>query len=64
MKIVTLDAGTLPVQLEKPDNCDHWVYRESTREEDIVSVLDNAEIVITNKVPLRKQVLGKVRTSP
>lgn len=60
MKIVTLDAGTLPVQLEKPDNCDHWVYRESTREEDIVSVLDNAEIVITNKVPLRKQVLEQL----
>lgn len=60
MKIVTLDAGTLPVQLEKPQSCDDWVYRESTREEDVVSVLDNAEIVITNKVPLRKASLEKL----
>ncbi|WP_159873935.1 MULTISPECIES: D-2-hydroxyacid dehydrogenase [unclassified Raoultella] len=60
MKIVTLDAGTLPVQLEKPESCDNWIYRESTREEDIVSVLDNAEIVITNKVPLRKGTLEKL----
>ncbi|MBY4890572.1 D-2-hydroxyacid dehydrogenase [Pantoea sp. DY-15] len=60
MKIVTLDAGTLPVPLKKPQSCDNWIYRESTREEDIVSVLDNAEIVITNKVPLRKASLEKL----
>ncbi|MFB4357973.1 D-2-hydroxyacid dehydrogenase [Pantoea sp. BS_4] len=60
MKIVTLDAGTLPVRLEKPESCDSWIYRESTREEDVVSVLDNAEIVITNKVPLRKTSLEKL----
>ncbi|WP_289368139.1 hypothetical protein [Pantoea stewartii] len=48
MKIVTPDAGTLPVQLEKPQSCDNWVYRESTREEDVMSVLDNTEMVITN----------------
>lgn len=60
MKIVTLDAGTLPVRLEKPKNCDSWVYRESTREEDVVSVMGNAEIAITNKVPLRKSSLEKL----
>lgn len=60
MKIVTLDAGTLPVQLEKPESCNNWIYRESTHEKDVVSVLDNAEIVITNKVPLRRTTLEQL----
>ncbi len=60
MKIVTLDAGTLPVKLNKPDYCDHWVYRDSTTVDELLAVLDNAEVVITNKVPLRKDVLKKL----
>ncbi|MRT24965.1 D-2-hydroxyacid dehydrogenase [Enterobacteriaceae bacterium RIT697] len=60
MKIVTLDAGTLPVELIKPDYCESWVYRASTTEHELLSVLDNAEVVITNKVPLRRAVLEKL----
>ncbi|KQN51694.1 hydroxyacid dehydrogenase [Serratia sp. Leaf50] len=57
MKIVTLDAGTLPTALLKPTWCDHWVYLERTTEEDIVKALAGAEIAITNKVPLRAETL-------
>lgn len=60
MKIVTLDAGTLPVNLIKPAYCNNWVYRSSTQECELLAVLDNAEVVITNKVPLRRAVLEKL----
>jgi len=60
MKIVTLDADTLPVELQKPDFCDRWVYRKSTDERELLAVLDNAEVVITNKVPLRAEILKQL----
>ncbi|WP_409076604.1 D-2-hydroxyacid dehydrogenase (plasmid) [Pantoea sp. C3] len=60
MKIVTLDAGTLPVELLKPDYCDTWLYRTSTKENELLAALDNAEVVITNKVPLRREILEKL----
>lgn len=60
MKIVTLDAGTLPIDLQKPEYCDTWLYRTSTKEEELLTVLDKAEVAITNKVPLRRAVLEKL----
>lgn len=57
MKIVTLDGDTLPQPLKKPDWCDVWNYRGSTSKNETAAALHNAEIVITNKVELRKDLL-------
>lgn len=60
MKIVMLDADTLPVKLTKPDWCSQWEYRGNTLPGDIVSALSSAEIAITNKVPLRAHTLKQL----
>ncbi|WP_034455345.1 D-2-hydroxyacid dehydrogenase [Buttiauxella noackiae] len=57
MKIVTLDGDTLPKPLKKPSWCNVWDYRGTTSKNELAAVLNNAEIVITNKVALRANLL-------
>ncbi|MCE0491099.1 D-2-hydroxyacid dehydrogenase [Pantoea sp. Mb-10] len=57
MKIVTLDGDTLPLPLTPPDWCTAWDFRQTTAPHEIVTVLKGAQIAITNKVPLRAEVL-------
>jgi glycerate dehydrogenase len=55
--IVFLDSATLPIPIPRGSNAVRWIDRPSTRERDIVSVLADADIAVTNKVPLRKETL-------
>lgn len=57
MKIVVLDGGTLPVSIPKPKWCKEWVFRNHTSFQELVPVLKNADVAITNKVGLCKEVL-------
>ncbi|RPH30169.1 D-2-hydroxyacid dehydrogenase [Buttiauxella warmboldiae] len=57
MKIVTLDGDTLPQPLNKPCWCKEWDYRGSTSKNEVAAALNKAEIVITNKVELRENLL-------
>lgn len=60
MKIVTLDGDTLPHAPQRPQWCTDWRYRGTTSLAEIVHVLQDAEIVITNKVPLRTDTLRQL----
>jgi glycerate dehydrogenase len=55
--IVFLDSATLPISIPRAANIVRWTDRPSTRERDIVSVLADADIAVTNKVPLRQETL-------
>lgn len=57
MKIVTLDGDTLPLPLSQPAWCDEWIWRTDTRPDELHTALEGADIVITNKVKLRAEVL-------
>ena len=60
MKIVTLDADTLPLPLPQPYFCSDWVYRGATSPDEVVSMLQGAEVAITNKVKLRAETLRQL----
>ena len=60
MKIVTLDGDTLPQPPTRPAWCNDWDYRGSTPLTEIVTSLQGAQIVITNKVPLRAETLRQL----
>lgn len=61
-RIVFLDRGTIgpAVQLTRPSFKHEWLEYASTREEDVVDWLANAQIAITNKVPLRERHLERL----
>jgi len=58
--IVFLDAATLPVNLKRPNNVAKWTERESTKVSDIVPALVDADVAITNKVPLHIETLQQL----
>jgi glycerate dehydrogenase len=58
--IVFLDSATLPIQIPRPPFPVNWTERPSTRENEVVSGLNDADIAITNKVPLRKGTLKQL----
>ncbi|MDE1186642.1 MAG: D-2-hydroxyacid dehydrogenase [Pantoea sp.] len=60
MKIVTLDGDTLPRAPQRPQWCTDWQYRATTSLAELVHVLHDAEMVITNKVPLRADTLRQL----
>jgi len=55
--IVFLDSATLPIPIPLPAASVNWSERPSTPESDIVSALKEADVAVTNKVPLRQQTL-------
>ncbi|ODC05493.1 glycerate dehydrogenase [Terasakiispira papahanaumokuakeensis] len=59
MKIVFLDRDTIgpSVYLNQPPFDHEWICYEATREDQVVERLQGADIVITNKVPLRRETL-------
>lgn len=63
-KIVFLDRGTFgpTVHLTKPEFAHEWAEYDSTPASEIVNRVKGAEIVITNKVPLRRETLDQCPT--
>ncbi|WP_457571713.1 D-2-hydroxyacid dehydrogenase [Desulfovulcanus sp.] len=55
--IVFLDRSTLKIGIKRPGFPHHWEEFERTREDEVVARLKQADIAITNKVPLRKHTL-------
>lgn len=60
MKIVMLDGDTLPQRPVPPAGCSEWIYRQTTRQSELISALRGAQIAITNKVPLRAETLNQL----
>jgi glycerate dehydrogenase len=59
-KIVFLDRSTLKIDIKRPGFPHHWEEFERTREDEVVARLKEADIAITNKVPLRRTILEKL----
>ena len=62
MRIVFLDRATIgpSVEITRPNSAHDWVEYERTQESDVVERLQDADIVITNKVPLRAAALKQL----
>ena len=58
--IVFLDRSTLPVAMRTPALPLEWREYESTLPERVVEYLENAEVAITNKVPLMSDSLAQL----
>lgn len=58
--IVFLDSATLPAPVPRPRPSDRWTERASTREHELIDALADADIAITNKVPLRAETLRQL----
>ncbi|SAL62894.1 glycerate dehydrogenase [Caballeronia arvi] len=58
--IVFLDSATLPVRVPRPRAADRWTDRATTREHELLDALADADIAITNKVPLRADTLRQL----
>lgn len=58
-KIVVLDRGTIgpEVELKRPSFSHEWIEYDQTATGDIVSRIADADIVITNKVPIQRATL-------
>ncbi|UVL53633.1 D-2-hydroxyacid dehydrogenase [Pseudomonas sp. B21-036] len=52
MNIVFLDGASLPYPMDRPAQATNWTVRESTSQDELVSVLAEADVAITNKVKL------------
>ncbi|WP_353232317.1 D-2-hydroxyacid dehydrogenase [Pseudomonas helleri] len=60
MNIVFLDGASLPCAMKRPAEAFQWTVRESTSSEELVSVLAEAEVAITNKVKLGRAQLEQL----
>ncbi|WP_144146882.1 D-2-hydroxyacid dehydrogenase [Paraburkholderia sp. BCC1884] len=58
--IVFLDSATLPVRVPRPRTSDRWTERAATREHELLDALADADIAITNKVPLYSDTLRQL----
>ncbi len=61
-KVVFLDRATIPahIQVPRPSFAHHWVEYELTSSEQVIERLEDADIVISNKVVLDQQVLAQL----
>ena len=61
-QIVFLDRGTIAPQivLEKPDFAHNWVEYQQTSPDKVIERAADADVVVTNKVHLRKETLDKL----
>lgn len=55
--IVLLDAATLPIKIHPPEFAHEWTEHALTSDEEARERLENATIVVSNKVPLRRETL-------
>ena len=62
MKAVILDRNTLSSQMEltPPEGITQWVVYESTRPDQVVNHLEGADIAITNKVLMTREILAQL----
>lgn len=62
MKVVFLDRATMgpDIELTRPAFEHEWVEYEKTREEQVLERAQDADIVITNKAPMRAETLAKL----
>ncbi|AUT63067.1 D-2-hydroxyacid dehydrogenase [Paraburkholderia terrae] len=58
-EIVFLDRSTLNADVRRPTFDHHWVQYASTSEQEVMRRLEGATIAITNKVPLRAEMLDR-----
>ena len=59
-KIVFLDAASIIAEIRKPDFPHQWLDYPSTSAEQLLERLQDASIVITNKVALRRETLAQL----
>lgn len=60
MNIVFLDGASLPCSMKRPAQAFQWTVRESTSQDEIVNVLAEADVAITNKVKLGRTQLEQL----
>ena len=59
-KIVFLDAASIIAEIRKPAFPHQWLDYPSTSAEQLLERLQDASIVITNKVALRRETLAQL----
>lgn len=59
-RIIFLDRNTLEAEIRRPDFEHDWVEYDETKSSQLVERLSGATIAITNKVPLREEVLEQL----
>lgn len=52
MNVVFLDGASLPTPMERPTEATGWTVREKTALDQVVDVLADADVAITNKCVL------------
>lgn len=60
MNVVFLDGASLPSPMQRPAQASGWTVREKTAPEQVVEVLAEADVVITNKVRIDRLTLEKL----
>src|ERR1700712_1120965 len=60
MKIVFLDSSSFPAPLDRPQEASSWEERASTLPEEVLAALSGAQVAITNKVKITKDVLDQL----
>jgi len=60
MQIVFLDRASLRAEIRRPSFSHNWIEFDNTTAEDVVTRLQDTEVVITNKVPLREETISQL----
>ncbi len=60
MQIVFLDRASLRAEIRRPSFSHNWIEFDNTVAEDVVTRLQDTEVVITNKVPLRENTISQL----
>jgi len=60
MQIVFLDRASLRAEIRRPSFSHNWIEFDNTTAEDVVTRLQDTQIVITNKVPLRENSISQL----
>ncbi|WP_285423812.1 D-2-hydroxyacid dehydrogenase [Pseudomonas sp. efr-133-TYG-103a] len=60
MNVVFLDGASLPTPMERPAEATGWTVREKTALDQVVDVLADADVAITNKVRIGREALEKL----
>jgi len=60
MQIVFLDRASLKAEIRRPSFSHNWIEFDNTTAEDVVTRLEDTDVVITNKVPLRENSISQL----
>ena len=60
MQIVFLDRASLRAEIRRPSFSHNWIEFDNTTADDVVTRLQDTEVVITNKVPLRENAISRL----